>query len=66
MDTNASEAVTHSNTPESVVQRQLDANNARDMDALMAPTPVTLSCSSILRSGWPRAQRRSANVRPSD
>ena len=28
--------MTNSNTPESVVQRQLDAYNARDIDALMA------------------------------
>jgi hypothetical protein len=28
--------MTHSNTPEAVVQRQLDAYNARDIDALMA------------------------------
>jgi hypothetical protein len=28
--------MTHTNTPESVVQRQLDAYNARDIDALMA------------------------------
>ncbi len=52
-------------SPESVVQRQLDAYNARDVDACWRLMQTTHSSSSIQRRCLPAGQHNCASALPS-